>query len=106
MESSSTGKSDEYTPGKFAVVTDYIDKGNFPAVIADREYFTWRTILRNLSKVLSEKLASKLGESHLYKDETTLIQYDGPAFPSKANINLGAKFGNELYTIANLQAVN
>lgn len=73
VESSSTGKSDEYTSGKFAVVTDYIDKGNFPAVIAYWEYFTWRTILRNLNKHLSEKLTEKLGPSHKYWDETTLI---------------------------------
>ena len=45
IESSSTGKSDQYVPGNYAVVSDYIDKGNFPAVIAYREYFPFRTIL-------------------------------------------------------------
>jgi len=35
-----------------------------------------------------------------------MIQFDGPAFPSNASINLGKTFGNQLYTIANMQAVN
>lgn len=35
-----------------------------------------------------------------------MIQFDGPAFPSNANVNLGKTFGNQLYTIANMQAVN
>jgi len=34
IESSSTGKSEQYVPGNYAVISDYIDKGNFPAVIA------------------------------------------------------------------------
>jgi len=35
-----------------------------------------------------------------------MIQYDGPALPSNASIKLGGSFGNDLYTIANMQAVN
>lgn len=35
-----------------------------------------------------------------------MIQYDGPALPSNASIKLGGAFGNDLYTIANIQAVN
>lgn len=35
VESSSTGKNPQYVPGNYAVITDYIDKGNFPAIVSN-----------------------------------------------------------------------
>ena len=98
--------SNEFCPGNFAVVTDYLDKGNFPAIISMREYFQFRSINWNLAKHLSKRLGERLGQDHIYSDETTLIQFDGPALPSNANIKLGKYTGCQLYTIANLSAIN
>jgi len=53
IESSSTGKSEQYVPGNYAVISDYIDKGNFPAVIAYWEYFPFWTILWTLNTHLA-----------------------------------------------------
>jgi hypothetical protein len=64
VEAASTGLSTQLVPGNFGVIADYIDKGNFPAIVANREYFPFRTILRNLNQHLSSRLAERLGESH------------------------------------------
>lgn len=93
IESSSTNMSNEFCPGNFAVVTDYLDKGNFPAIISMREYFQFRSINRNLARHLSKRLGERLGQDHIYSDETTMIQFDGPALPSNANIRLGKYIG-------------
>lgn len=106
VEGATTGKNPNLTPGKLAVVSDYLDNTYFPPVHLSRNFYPYRNLNLKLNEELATELATAIGDDHKYEDPVTIAVQDGPSLPSQKNIEMYRSMGNELYTISNFSPVD